>query len=122
MPEKIEIQEFALWEKLKGKRVPLSFNLEVTARCNLSCRHCYINLLAADREAQAKELTVPQIMAIARQAVDMGAVWCLVTGGEPLLRADFAEIYMGLKRLGLLVSVFTNATLLNDDSNPQTGL
>ena len=39
-------------------------------------------------------------------------MWCLLTGGEPLLRDDFAEIYLGLKRLGLLVSVFTNACLV----------
>ena len=42
----------------------------------------------------------------------MGAVWCLLTGGEPLLRDDFEELYLGLKRLGLLVSVFTNACLV----------
>jgi radical SAM protein with 4Fe4S-binding SPASM domain len=35
-----------------------------------------------------------------------------LTGGEPLLRDDFFEIYMMLKRKGLLLSVFTNATLI----------
>jgi len=42
-------------------------------------------------------------------------MWCLITGGEPLLRDDFPEIYMGLKRRGLLVSVLTNATLIHED-------
>jgi radical SAM protein with 4Fe4S-binding SPASM domain len=42
----------------------------------------------------------------------MGALWCLLTGGEPLLRDDFEEVYLGLKRLGLLVAVFTNACLV----------
>lgn len=109
----IEIQDFQLWDKIKTKRVPLSFDLEITARCNLNCRHCYINLPAGHREAKEQELTAAEILDIAAQAVDMGAMWCLITGGEPLLRKDFAEIYMGLKRLGLLVSVFTNATLIN---------
>ena len=115
MTETMEIQQFSLWQKIKNKRVPLSFDLEITARCNLNCRHCYINLPAGDDEARAREMSAAEIMDLARQAVDLGAVWCLVTGGEPLLRPDFAEIYMGLKRLGLLVSVFTNATLINDD-------
>ncbi|MBN1629044.1 MAG: radical SAM protein [Thermoleophilia bacterium] len=108
----MEIQDFPLWDKLAAKRAPVSFDLEITARCNNDCRHCYINLPAGDRAAKRTELSAAEFLDIARQAVEMGAVWCLVTGGEPLLRDDFAEIYLGLKRLGLLVSVFTNACLV----------
>jgi len=114
-PNTLEIQQFPLWDKLKDKRVPLSFDLEVTACCNNDCRHCYINLPASDRAACKRELTVVEIGDIAAQAVQLGAVWCLITGGEPLLRPDFAELYLALKRQGLLVSVFTNATLVNDE-------
>ena len=112
MTQIIEIQDFALWDALKDKRVPLSFDLEVTARCNHDCRHCYINRPAGDRAARESELSVAEIRRIAAEAVSLGALWCLITGGEPLLRPDFAEIYLALKRLGLLVSVFTNATLV----------
>lgn len=115
MTESIEIQRFPLWDKMKDKRVPLSFDLEITARCNCDCRHCYINLPAGDAAAKAAELSPSEIFDIARQAANLGAMWCLLTGGEPLLREDFAEIYLGLKRLGLLVSVFTNATLIRDE-------
>jgi len=38
-----------------------------------------------------------------------------LTGGEPLLRRDFSDIYLMLKRKGLLVSVFTNATLVRKE-------
>jgi len=110
----LEIQQFALWGKLKDKRVPLSFDLEVTARCNNDCRHCYINLPANDPTARARELSLAEISRIADEAVSLGAIWCLITGGEPLLRPDFAEVYLTLKRKGLLVSVFTNATLVNE--------
>ncbi len=113
MTQRIEIQDFALWDKLKEKRTPLSFDLEITARCALDCRHCYINLPAGDPVAKRAELTVAEIDTIASEAVELGAVWCLITGGEPLLRSDFADIYLGLKRKGLLVSVFTNATLID---------
>ena len=111
----LEIQQFALWGKLKDKRVPLSFDLEVTARCNNDCRHCYINLPANDPTARARELSLAEISRIADEAVSLGAIWCLITGGEPLLRPDFAEVYLTLKRKGLLVSVFTNATLVNEE-------
>jgi radical SAM protein with 4Fe4S-binding SPASM domain len=108
----VEIQDFPLWSKLVAKSAPLSFDLEITARCNNDCRHCCINLLAGDQTAKADELSVNEILGIARQAVGMGAMWCLLTGGEPLLRDDFPDIYLGLKRLGLLVSVFTSACLV----------
>jgi radical SAM protein with 4Fe4S-binding SPASM domain len=108
----IPIQEFALWEKIRDKRALISFDLEITARCNNDCRHCYINLPAGDKNAKARELSVEEIKEIAEEAVSLGALWCLITGGEPLLRPDFEKIYLTLKKLGLLVSVFTNATLI----------
>ena len=49
MSETIEIQDFPLWNKLKDKRVPLAFDMEITARCNMNCAHCYINLPAGDQ-------------------------------------------------------------------------
>jgi radical SAM protein with 4Fe4S-binding SPASM domain len=107
--------EFSLWHRVPERRVPLHFDLEITARCNNDCRHCYINLPAGDAEARRRELSLDEIEDLADQAVALGAFWCLVTGGEPLLRPDFADIYLGLKRRGLLVSVFTNACLVTEE-------
>ncbi|OGC07262.1 hypothetical protein A2230_09360 [candidate division WOR-1 bacterium RIFOXYA2_FULL_36_21] len=108
------LSEFVLWDKMKknSKNQVISFTLEVTARCNNDCSHCYINLYANDKDAQKKELSLEQISDIANQAIELGALWCLITGGEPLLRPDFFDIYMMLKKKGLLVSVFTNAGLI----------
>jgi radical SAM protein with 4Fe4S-binding SPASM domain len=110
----IELRDFPLWSRMKKHRGLLSFDLEITARCNNDCRHCYINLPAGDRAARSRELTLQEIGPIADQAVELGALWVLVSGGEPLLREDFREIYLLLKGKGLLVSVFTNATLIRD--------
>jgi radical SAM protein with 4Fe4S-binding SPASM domain len=111
----IPIQEFALWEKIRGKRALISFDLELTARCNNNCRHCYINLPAEDKNVKERELSAEEIKEIAEEAMSMGALWCLITGGEPLLRPDFKKVYLTLKKLGLLVSVFTNATLIKEE-------
>jgi len=110
----IRLPDFALWEKIGEKRIPLSFDLEVTARCNNNCRHCYINLPPGDETALRDELTPDEIGDIADQAVSLGTLWCVITGGEPLLREDFFEIYRVLKSKGLLVSVFTNACLITE--------
>jgi radical SAM protein with 4Fe4S-binding SPASM domain len=100
---------------MREKRALISFDLEITARCNNNCRHCYINLPAGDREAKKKELSLKEIQEIGKEAVSLGAVWCLITGGEPLLRDDFPDIYLSLKKKGLLISVFTNATLVTKE-------
>src|SRR4030042_4072827 len=63
--------KFELWDKLAEKRVPLSFDLEITARCNNACRHCYINLPAGAMEARQKELSLEEISDIASQAVSL---------------------------------------------------
>lgn len=109
----VSLPEYELWQR--KKRIPLDFDIEITARCNNDCTHCYINLPAGDEAARAGELTAAEIDRIASQAVELGALWCLVSGGEPLLRKDFTEIYMLLKRKGLLVSVFTNACLVTPE-------
>lgn len=112
---RLPLKKFSLWEKLRIKRSPVYFDLELTARCNNNCRHCYINVPAGDPVFRAKELSLEEIKAITDEAVALGAVWCLLTGGEPLLREDFCEIYLHLKKKGLLVSVFTNGTLVSSE-------
>ncbi len=107
--------EFDLWDRMKEKKAVLSFDIELTARCNLNCRHCYINLPAGDAAAKAKELTAAEVDRIGGEAASLGAIWCLVTGGEPLLRSDFFDIYLALRKKGLLLSVYTNATLVTEE-------
>ena len=107
------LPEAPIWQKLAGRKGRLlAMNLEVTARCNNNCRHCYINVPANNQDAKKKELSFEKIKDIADQACSLEALWCLITGGEPLLRNDFEEIYIYLKKKGMLVSVFTNATLI----------
>lgn len=109
------LPDFSLWEKVHQKRGLVYFDFEMTARCNNNCRHCCINLPAGDPEAKRKELSLQEIKEIADEATHLGALWCLLTGGEPLLRGDFSDIYLLLKRRGVLVSIFTNATLIRPE-------
>lgn len=111
----MEIQKFGLFGRYMSKRAIPSFEIELTARCNNDCRHCFINLPAGDKALENKEISLEMIKNVAQQAIDMGALWCLLTGGEPLLRKDFADIYITLKKMGLLVQIFTNATLINNE-------
>lgn len=111
----IPLNEFALWKKMSKKQKIGTFTLELTARCNNDCGHCYINYPAGDSKVKAKELSFDEIDRITDELASLGALWCLITGGEPLLRPDFADIYMALKKKGFLISVFTNANLIRQE-------
>jgi radical SAM protein with 4Fe4S-binding SPASM domain len=98
--------------RVAGRRLPIAGSLEVTARCNLGCVHCYINRPADDRAARARELSRDELCALLDDVAAEGCLWLLLTGGEPLLRPDFPEVYRHAKGRGLLVTLFTNATLV----------
>ncbi|MBO4953688.1 MAG: radical SAM protein [Clostridia bacterium] len=99
-----------------AQKTPLSLSVELTARCNNDCRHCYINLPAGDREAMAKELTFAEWERIADMAKEAGVLWCLISGGEPMLRPDFFDLYLMFKKKGFLITLFTNGTLLTEEA------
>jgi len=86
--------------------------MELTERCNNNCIHCYNNLPAGDPETKHKELSTEEIKEILKQAASLGCLTVRYTGGEPLLREDFEELYIFARKLGLKVLIFTNATLI----------
>lgn len=106
----------ALFKKAGAQGIPLSGTFELTSRCNLDCRMCYIHRRANDRAALAGELTAAQWLALAQECQRAGTLLLLLTGGEPFLRPDFREIYTGCRRLGLMVSINSNATRIDADT------
>jgi radical SAM protein with 4Fe4S-binding SPASM domain len=96
--------------RVSADRIPLDGSIEVTFRCNLRCAHCFVNEPGGDRGLQRQELTAADIRRLTDEVVDRGCLWMLLTGGEPLLRSDIREIYLHMKRCGLLVTLFTNGT------------
>ncbi len=99
-------------KKVIAKRIPIKGSFELTFRCNLRCAHCYCNLPLNDQNAIEKELTCEEVFSIFDQIAEAGCLWLLLTGGEPLLRKDFLEIYTYAKKKGFLISLFTNGTLI----------
>ena len=93
-------------------RKPVSGTFELTSRCNFRCKMCYIHCNALDNAALSRERDTAWWLAMAQQLHDCGTLTLLLTGGEPLLRPDFAEIYRRCRELGMLVSVNTNAALM----------
>ena len=83
----------ALTLKCAQAGIPVSGTFELTPRCNLACRMCYIRLTPEQMAPIGRERSAKEWLDIAQQAKDAGMTFLLLTGGEPTLRADFLEIY-----------------------------
>lgn len=100
----------SLNRRIVAERVPVSGSIELTHRCNLGCRHCFLRGGTRDGELSAAEWK-----SLLDQAADAGCMNLLISGGEPFLRPDFAAIYRHCRERGLLTTVFTNGTLVTDE-------
>lgn len=110
--DKEYLQQFN--RKVAQQRIPLSGSIDLTHRCNLKCVHCYLGNKEIINGKHEKELSTAQWISLIDQITEAGCLDLLITGGEPLLRKDFGAIYRHAKTNGLLVTVFTNGTLITD--------
>lgn len=104
-----------LFSQADKKSIPLSGAFELTSRCPLDCKMCYVHRKENDCEAIKREKSTEWWLKLAEEAKNAGMFMLLLTGGEPLLRRDFEEIYLKAKKMGILVSVNTNGLLIDDD-------
>ena len=87
---------------------------ELTARCNLACKHCRAE--AQDHFVKG-ELTTAEILSVAKDIRDGADPILILTGGEPLVREDFYDIASACSKMFTRVAVATNGTLV-DDATP----
>lgn len=93
-------------------RVPLKCQWEITCRCNLKCLMCYTDCFNYP-EAIRKELSTEEVLKIMNEMRAAGVLELVLTGGEPMARPDFKEIYRHAVQGGFLTTVFTNGTLID---------
>jgi len=103
-----------LFSEADKKSIPLSGAFELTSRCPLDCKMCYVHRKENDCEAIKQEKDTEWWIKLTEEAKSTGMFMLLLTGGEPLLRKDFEKIYINAKKSGLLVSVNTNGLLIDD--------
>ena len=82
---------------------------EMTQACALACRHCRAEAISTPHP---EELTHAESMDLLRQiaAFDKPLPHLILTGGDPLRRADLYELIDEAQRLGLTISVTPSAT------------
>ena len=94
-------------------RFPLSCQWEITCRCNLHCVMCYTDCFNRP-DAIRQELATAEILRIMDELAEAGTLELCLTGGEPLARPDFFQLYEHAIRCGFLVTVFSNGTLITE--------
>lgn len=104
-----------LYKSARSNRIPISGQFELTARCNLQCKMCYVCRPANDKDAIQREHTAEEWISLAREARDAGMLYLLLTGGEVFLRKDFMEIYSEIAKMGFHIEIYTNATMITPE-------
>jgi radical SAM protein with 4Fe4S-binding SPASM domain len=113
----VPYSEFSLrlHRQAQARRIPMVGAIELTQRCPMACVHCYNNLPLDDATARSAELTAEEHCRILDEIAEAGCLWLLFTGGEIFARPDFLDIYTYAKRKGLLITLFTNGTLITPE-------
>lgn len=96
------------------KGCPINFHFELTGRCNLNCKMCYVHTMS-NSEALQGELSTKQWLDIFEQACSAGMIFATLSGGECLLRTDFRTLYLHLYEQGVQLIVKTNGILLSNN-------
>lgn len=90
---------------------PVNGQLELTYCCNLDCIHCYCK----GCEGKGVELKTYEWLKIIDEIHKEGCLWLTLTGGEPLIRPDFFDIYTHARNKGFLITIFTNGVLWDEE-------
>ena len=92
----------------KNSRIPLIGNFELTRKCPLNCIICY------NEHKQKNELTTSEVLSLLEQIADAGCIHINFTGGDPLTRPDFSDIYQYAIQLRMFPSIESELVHLSD--------
>ena len=115
-----ELVEPKIVKYLYGKSIvshtPVSGTFELTPMCNMRCEMCYVRMTAEDVEKSGGRMrTHDEWIAMAKAAKEQGMLFLLLTGGEPFLYPGFRKLYEKLAGMGFVISINTNATMIDEN-------
>lgn len=98
----------ALQARARKLAIPLHISFELTKRCNLACRHCYI----VPRDGELPKLRWVELV---DEVAELGCMAITLTGGELALYDGWREVARAIKERRLVLSLLTNATLFGGE-------
>lgn len=106
-----------LYTKASANGIAFGGAFELSPVCNFACHMCYIRRSRAQLAEEGKqELDVEQWIHMARQLRKAGTVYLLLTGGEPFFYPGFRHLYEELHKMGFLISINTNGSLIDEET------
>lgn len=112
--ERITITD-RLLQKAAQNKTPLNGSFEITADCNFACKMCNIHNCSR-RHLQEKNIRFAEWKRLFDEAEEMMLFYVLLTGGEPLVHPEFADIYCDIMSRGMLTILNTNGYLIDTDT------
>ncbi len=106
--------ERSLLQKARSQHIPGTGALELLPLCNMNCDMCYVRLSRKEMNRTGRLRTAEEWLALAEELRQSGVLFLLLTGGEPLLFPDFKKLYLGLRTMGMILTINTNGTLLDE--------
>ncbi|MDD4909365.1 MAG: radical SAM protein [Candidatus Omnitrophica bacterium] len=103
-----------LHKKYWFKKLPSVCQFELTHNCGLACRYCSTRCYNTPRLLK-RELETPEVKSIIDKIADFGVLWICFTGGDPLARSDFAQVYRYTRAKGFIISVFTSGASITPE-------
>ena len=100
--------------KAKQSKVPINGSIELLPLCNMNCDMCYVRLSRAEMEDQGRLRSLNEWLQAAEEMKNVGTLFLLLTGGEPLLYPEFKQLYLKLKGMGFVIAINTNGTLIDE--------
>lgn len=112
----MQISEY-LFQKASQNRIPLSVSLELSPVCNFQCKMCYVRKTEAQIRKEGKSI-IPwdRWLELAKKLKEAGTLFLLLTGGEPFLYPNFRKLYEELHRMGFLIMINTNGTMITEET------
>ena len=104
-----------LHAKAARNRIPLSGTFELSPCCNLDCKMCYVRKTRQEVELLGGEIDLEKWLKLAKDCKDAGMLFLLLTGGEPFLYKGFKELYLELIKMGFVITINTNGTLIDEE-------
>lgn len=105
-----------MFKKATNLKIPLSGTFELSPVCNFDCKMCYVRKTQKEvNDSTRSIMTCEEWITLAKQMKEEGMLYLLLTGGEPFLWPDFWKLYEELSKMGFVISINSNGSLINEE-------